>query len=402
VFLRRRGCCWRGWGVEVSSSGRKYLLIVSVGFAWAIISVHPIWKYLSHAEAAAAFLLGLVMIVLGMRWLNWLNRRQRQISLGWFGIVFVVLVAAFAVLYPISLRHTLNSGSDREDALRVELNAVVHHSYPYDARTFLGNPPSPLPGAMLLAAPFFAVGHIAWQNLFWLALFFFFAVRFFDYRATALLFLAVFVLLAPANLSDLTAGGDYVTNFFYFSIAVALFARSLGCSYLVCIPAALFLGVTLSSRVVYGFALIPLLALTLQRTSLFRAVVLFVAVLAGAAAVTVPILAPHFMAHFVGLLNQNSYKLRYIPAALHPEWTLPLLAVIASSTAFFMRMDLPRFFLTFSVASFAVLAPSAVTLALSSGRAGYVLSYLAICVLSFCLWALSRYERLEMVEGLGG
>jgi hypothetical protein len=381
------------------SSGRKRWLIVGVCVGWSIISVHPIWKYLSHAEASAAFLLGLVVIVFGMLWVDRFNRRQRQIGLGWFVILFVVLVAAFAVLYPISLRHTLNSGSDREDALRVELSAVVRHSYPYDARTFLGNPPTPLPGAMLLAAPFFAVGHIAWQNLFWLALFFFFTVRFFDYRATALLFLMVFVLLAPANLSDLISGGDYLTNFFYFSVAVALFARSLGCSYYICIPAALFLGVTLSSRVVYGFALIPLLALTLQRTSRLRTVVLFVAVLAGAATVTVPILAPHFLAHFVGLLNQNSGKLRYIPGALHPRWTLPLLAVIASSTAFFMRMDLPRFFLIFGVASFVVLAPSAATLALYSERSGYVLSYLAICVLSFCLWALSRYERMETVEG---
>jgi hypothetical protein len=382
------------------SSGRKRWLIVGVCVGWAIISVHPIWKYLSHAEASAALLLGLMVIALGMRWVDRLNRGRRQISFGWFVILFLVVVAAFAVLYPISLRHTLNSGSDREDALRVELSAVVHHSYPYDARTFLGNPPSPLPGAMVLAAPFFAVGHVAWQNLFWLALFFVFAVRFFDYRATALLFLTVFVLWAPANLSDLTSGGDYVTNFLYFSIAVALFVRSLGCSYYLCIPAVLFLGVTLSSRVVYGFALIPLLALTLQRTSRLRAVVLFVAVLTGAAAVTLPILAPDCLTHFVGLVHQNSTKLRYIPGAVHPEWTLPLLAVIASSTAFFVRMDLPRFFLIFSIASFVVLAPSAVTLALSSERSRYVLSYLAICVLSFCLWALSRYERIETVEGL--
>jgi hypothetical protein len=402
VFLRLEGCCWRGWGVEVSSSGRKRWLIVSVCVAWAMISVHPIWKYLSHAEASGVLMLGLVMIVLGMLGLDRLKRRQRQIGFGWFVILFVVLAVAFAVLYPISLRHQLNAGSDREDALRVELDAVVHHRYPYDARTFLSNPPTPLPGAMLLAAPFFAIGHIGWQNLFWLALFFCFAIRFFDYRATALLFLTVFLLLAPANLSDLTAGGDYLANFFYFSIAVALFTRSLGCSYYVCIPAALFLGVTLSSRVVYGFALIPLLALTLQRTSRFRTVVLFAAVLAGAAAVTLPILAPHLLTHLVGLFSQNSAKLRYVPGMLHARWTLPLLAVIASSAAFFRRMDLPRFFLIFSIASFIVLVPSVASLALYSERLRTVLSYLSICTLSFSLWALSRYERLEAVEDLAG
>jgi hypothetical protein len=386
----------------MSRSGRRFLLILSVCLSWVIISVHPIWKYLSHKEAVAALMFGLAVIVLGMHWLDHLNRRERQISAGWLVLLFLVLMAAFAVFYPISLRHTLNSGSDREDALRVELEAIVHHRYPYDARTFLGNSPTPLPGAMLLAAPFFAVGHIAWQNFFWLAFFFIFTVRFFDYRATALLFLTVFLLFAPANFIDLTSGGDYLTNFFYFSVAVALFSRSLGCSYYTCIPAALFLGVTLSSRVVYGFALIPLVPLVMQRTSRFRTVVLLVAVLSGAGAATLPILSPHLLTHLVGLLNQNALKLRYIPSALHARWAVPLLAVIASSVAFFVRMDLPRFFLIFSIASFIVLAPSVATLVLSSEKLRYVLSYLSICTLSFSFWALSRYEHIETPKDLAG
>jgi hypothetical protein len=94
-----------------------------------------------------------------------LNLRPRQIGTVWLLLLFLALTTAFAILYPISLRHPLNIGSDREDALRIELDAVRDHQYPYDAHTFLGNPPTPLPGAMLLAAPFFALGHIAWQKL---------------------------------------------------------------------------------------------------------------------------------------------------------------------------------------------------------------------------------------------
>src|ERR1700678_157384 len=183
---------------RMNHSARRLLLILSVCLIWLLISWAPLWKYLSHSKASAAMMLGLVAIALGMYWLDRLNRRERQISIGWFVLLFLVLTAAFAVLYPISLRHTLNIGSDREDALRIELNAVRHHQYPYDTRTFLGNPPTPLPGAMLLAAPFFALGHIAWQNFLWLALFFSFTIYFFRYRATALFFLAVFLLLAPA------------------------------------------------------------------------------------------------------------------------------------------------------------------------------------------------------------
>jgi hypothetical protein len=376
-------------------SGSRLLLTLSVCLAWALTSSATICKYLSHPEAATAIVLGLLCIALGMYWLDRLNRKQHQIGAGWFLLLFLVLTAAFAVLYPISLKHTLNSGSDREDALRIELSAVRQHQYPYDTHTFLGNPPTPLPGAMLLAAPFFAIGHIAWQNFLWLALFFLFTIRFFRYRATALFFLAVFLLFAPGNLSDFTSGGDYLTNFFYLAIAIALFTRSLPHSFYAGISAALFLGVTLSSRVIYAVVLIPLLALTLQRTSRARTVVLFVVVLITAAAVTLPVFAPQPLAHLLQQLHQNSGKLRYLPSALHPQWTLPFLAVLVACIAFFVRMDLPRLFLTFSVSSFVMLAPFVASFALYSERLRYAFFYLSICALSFSLWALAQYECLS-------
>ena len=375
-------------------SGHRLLLTLSICIAWALCSFAPIWKYLTPAKATAASVLGLLSIALGMYWLDRLNRRQRQIGTGWFVLLFLVLTAAFAVLYPISLKHTLNSGSDREDALRIELTAVRHHQYPYDARTFRGNPPTPLPGAMLLAAPFFAIGHIAWQNFLWLAVFFLFTIRFFRYRATALFFLAALLLFAPENLSDLTSGGDYLTNFFYLAIAIGLFTRSLGRSLYACIPAALFLGVTLSSRIIYAVILIPLLALTLQRTSRSRTIALFAIILLAAAAVTLPIFEPHPFPQLLQQLNQNAIKLRYIPSTLHPQQTLPLLAVVVACTAFFVRMDLPRLFLNFSIASFIMLAPFVATFALHSEKLRYAFFYLSVCALSFSLWALSRYEHL--------
>ena len=343
--------------------------------------------------------LGILFIALGMHWLDRLNQQLPQISAAWFLLLFFILTAAFAVLYPISLKHTLNGGSDREDALRIELTAVQHHQYPYDGHTFLGNSPSPLPGAMLLTAPFFALGHIAWQNFLWLALFFVFTVAYFRHRATALFFLAVFLLLAPANLSDFTSGGDYLTNFYYVAIAVALFIRSLDRASYAGFPAALFLGVTLSSRIIYAVILIPLLALTLQRTSRPRTIALFVTVLIAAAAVTLPIFAPHPFTHLLQQVGQNAGKLRYIPSALHARWTLPMLAVIVACTTFFARMNLPRLFLTFSITSLVMLAPFVVTFALHSEKLRYNFSYLGVCALSFSLWALSRYEQAFMGTG---
>ena len=377
----------------MSAAARRTLFVLGICLAWALTSAAPLLKYLSPAKAIASLALGLLSIVIGMSCLIRFNLRPRQIGTVWFLLLFLALTTAFAILYPISLRHTLNIGSDREDALRIELLAVRHHQYPYDARTFLGNPPTPLPGAMLLAAPFFALGHIAWQNFLWLALFFFFAVRFFRYRATALFYLAVFLLFAPAHLSDFTSGGDYLTNFFYIAIAVALFNRSLDHSLYASIPAALFLGVALSSRIVYAVILIPLLALTLQRTSRLRAAVLFFLVLLAACAVTLPVLSPHPLSRLLLQLQQNATKLRYIPSAIHPQWTLSLLAILVACTAFFVRMNLPRLFLIFSAATFVMLAPFVVTFALHSDKLRYVFFYLSVSTLSFSLWALSRYEK---------
>jgi hypothetical protein len=377
----------------MSEAGRRTLSVLGICVAWALTSAAPLLKYLSPAKAIAALALGLLSIVTGMSCLIRLNLRPRQIAIGWLLLLFLALTTAFAILYPISLKHTLNIGSDREDALRIELLAVRHHQYPYNARTFLGNPPTPLPGAMLLAAPFFALGHIAWQNFLWLALFFFFAVRFFRHRATALFYLAVFLLFAPAHLSDFTSGGDYLTNFFYIAIAVALFNRSLDHSLYASIPAALFLGIALSSRIIYAVILIPLLSLALERTSRLRAALLFFLVLLAACAVTLPVFSQHPLSQLLLQLQQNAIKLRYIPSAIHPQRTLPLLAIVVSCTAFFVRMDLPRLFLIFSAAAFVMLAPFVLTFALHSNKMRYAFFYLSASTLSFSLWALSRYEH---------
>jgi hypothetical protein len=379
----------------MSLSGRRLFLILSVCFAWVLISAAPLWKYLSHAKAAVALGVGLLCIALAMDWLDRRNRSGRQIHILWLVLVLLALTTAFAVLYPASLKHDPTSRSDREDALRIELVAVRHHQYPYQFRTFRGNLPTPLPGAMLLAAPFFAIGHIAWQNLLWYALFFLFCIFFFRYRATALFYLVLFLLFAPANFSDFTSGGDYLTNFFYVAIALGLFIRSLGRSLYASVSAALFLGVTISSRDIYAIVLVPLLALTFQRTSRGRATVLLIIILLAASAVTLPIFAPHPLAHLLQQLDQNAIKLRYIPQFLHPRETLPLLAFAISCIAFFLRMDLPRLFLIFSIAAFVMLAPFVITFALVSEKLWFNFSYLSIASLSVGLWALSRYEQAE-------
>jgi hypothetical protein len=371
------------------------LLVAGVCLAWLLCAFAPLLKYLSHPKATAAMAIGVLGIALGMYWLQRLNRTQRQIHLAWFLLLFALFTTAFAIFHPLSLTHPAGRSSDREDALQIELTAVTHHQYPYDFRTFLGNKPTPLPGALWLAFPFFALGHVAWQNLFWLALFFLFVMRFFRHRATALLLLAVFLLLSPANVNDFVSGGDYLTNFSYIAIALGLFIRSLDRPLTHCIPAALFLGLTLSSRIVFAVILIPLLALTLQRTSRSRTLLLFTVALATAAAITLPVFTPHPLHHLLEQLNQGADKLKFIPSSLYPRQTLPLLTAALACGCFFVRMDLPRLFLAFSISSFVMLAPFVVTAAVHTGNLSSF-SYLALSTLSFSLWALSQYEILTM------
>jgi hypothetical protein len=69
-------------------------LIASVCLTWMLISVAPIWKYLSHTKAVAAIGVSILFIALGMLWLDQLNRRDRQIGIGWFALLFLVLTCS--------------------------------------------------------------------------------------------------------------------------------------------------------------------------------------------------------------------------------------------------------------------------------------------------------------------
>jgi hypothetical protein len=83
----------------------------------------------------------------------------------------IALVTVFVVGVPVAANMTLGVGSDRANALDVALSELAAGRYPYAATTYLQNPITPLPGALVLAAPFrFLLGSAAWQNVAWTAL----------------------------------------------------------------------------------------------------------------------------------------------------------------------------------------------------------------------------------------
>jgi hypothetical protein len=83
-------------------------------------------------------------------------------------VVATALVALFVLGVPEAYAHALGVGSDRADALDVAVTRLADGRYPYEGVTYLGNPITPLPGALLLAAPVVLLaGAAAWQNVVW-------------------------------------------------------------------------------------------------------------------------------------------------------------------------------------------------------------------------------------------
>jgi hypothetical protein len=389
-------------GGSLTGIGRR-LLTAGIVCAWALASARELAKFLPLPLAALALAAGAAAVALALLGLRRLLRSGRDLSPLWLAALFLVLVAAFAVLYPVAQQHIRpGQGSDREDALRVELAAALHHQDPYAARTFLHNRPTPLPGAFWLALPFYLLGHVAWQNLFWTAMFLLFAARFFRRRATALCLLTVFLLCAPTCLEELVTGGDYLTNCFYVLIAAALLLAGMRRSLPAGLAAGAFLGATLCSRACFPLLLIPLLALALQQFPRRRVLAAFAAVLASAAAVTLPWFQPHPLSQLRGQLALSAAKLAGLPPAMHASVLLPALALAIGCAAFFVRMTFSRALLLFSAGTFMVFAPPAAARIFIYARLHAIrwqalssLEFLTVPALCFALWAFHRLEDAE-------
>jgi hypothetical protein len=86
-------------------------------------------------------------------------------------VCVAALVAIFVLGFPPAYSGAMGVGSDRANALNVAVSRLADGLYPYDGTTYVGNPISPLPGALLMAASFvWLTGDAAWQNVAWLLL----------------------------------------------------------------------------------------------------------------------------------------------------------------------------------------------------------------------------------------
>ena len=166
-------------------------------------------------------------------------------------LTFLIILAAFLVLYPIANSGTVGGGTDGDEALNLATTELLQGHYAYYPVTYLGNRISPLPGALFLAIPFVLLGNSAYQNFFWLLVFMVGMRWYFRDGRVSLLLLGAIFLLSPVIPYEFVVGSDYFSNslyvLFFMLWLVNAASRPDLRSWQRIIPAVL-LGVGLSSR----------------------------------------------------------------------------------------------------------------------------------------------------------
>jgi len=267
--------------------------LVGLAFFLAVPSTGLVEKYLG-LSLVSVYLLGVLgLLLVGYRpALIWLLTHVSQVQGAWIIVAIVAgLIVAFAIVYPMADAGSFGGGTDREDALNIAARELFHGRYPYRPETYLGNPLNPLPGAVLLSAPFVLMGNAAYQVFFWLPLFLYVMARWFGSVVAALALLLTILLLSPVVLRGIMTGDDMLTNSIYvflFAFLTVRSATSPGAKPWQTLLLAALLGLGLSSRANFILILPLLFSLLVQMAGLRSAVAYTGVVCLAFIAVTIP------------------------------------------------------------------------------------------------------------------
>ena len=261
--VQGRGLWWRG--------------VVPAFVLWLVPSTGLILKYTGVRGLIFLPIVGLSAIAILTAILC---RRTVDLSARWLVGVGGLAVLLFALLHPLAHSGLLGPGSDREDGLNVALHALVRLHDPYSTTSFLGHQLNPMPGALILALPFYLIGNSAFQNLFWVPVLLMRARKWFGTTSAALWCGLVFIVGCPASLRDFVTGGDYLINALYVAIAMDLVVvaghqERKWYRY----AAAIFFSVAISSRPNYLVA-VPILAGAVFQSRGWQRMVEFLALVA--------------------------------------------------------------------------------------------------------------------------
>ncbi|QHI70197.1 hypothetical protein [Tichowtungia aerotolerans] len=251
-------------------------LLFGLWFSLALPSI-AVFKKAGGEWALAYFIFSLV----GVWAVTALFRlAQRRIAIRWGlrGLATLCALSAtvtFFVVHPIIDETGIRVGavevgaSDTDDAIDVGISALLAGKNPYRESTFLGNPLTPLPGAFLMASPFYLLKNSALQNLFWIGLLILLFARTVGRPASASALLILLILGSPCVLYRIVQGGDYFSNNIYILLAMMALWKGSPERGTFWLPAAVFAGIAYASRPNFLF-LGPMMLLLLSRKYSWR------------------------------------------------------------------------------------------------------------------------------------
>ena len=274
-------------------TSRKVRAFAGLAFCLVLPSCGVIQKYFGNP--------GLLIYLVAASTILWiaysyssgliLSRLSEKQALYLTVATLAALVAIFALIYPSANVHLAGHGSDADDALNLAVSELLHGRYPYYSQTYLHNVIANLPGAILLATPFVLLGNSAYQNLFWLAAFFFATSRLTRSFGRGLILVWTLLIFSPVVMNYVVTGGDDLANSIYVLLFMLLTVRWVSSSDVPAwkrVLAALLVGVGLSSRANFLLVMPQLFAALTIKVG-WRAALNYVAGAGAAfAAVTIP------------------------------------------------------------------------------------------------------------------
>jgi hypothetical protein len=341
-----------------------------ISACWLLGSTEQLEKNLHGATLPVTILFAgaviCVVLVTMPMWAPIIERqRWKPLLTLWIG-----MLALYAILHPMAEHRVLEGlGSDSEDALRIAAAELAAAHYPYYARTYLGGPITPLPGAVLLAMPFYYLNKVGLQNV---------------------------VCGELGSLDQFAVGGDYVTNLWYVIVACLCFIRSQsdGKSY-VRLLCGVLLGLSMSSRPIYPLVFLPLLIAYLKQEQGVRRTIIALSIpTIVMTAVTLPFYL-YDASSFSPLHIQHKLDFLSPRAAGFALYVLPIAGLGVACSGFFIRLSLPRLLLLAGMALLIIIGiPGTLAVVRDPQRESWkLLGYADVAAMLIATWAFHELEQ---------